>query len=304
MSRKIYLILKALNKNCYLNNIFYYHKTNLIRAPLEVAITLYVVEFYILFTNIFIKDSNNSLEISQLLIMIFAPIIFAILLCAIYSFLIIIYITKRLYKHIYETIKSKNTTHDKYEEIDKVFKEYFLKIHGFGTFCYIMSSIIIIFVNLLALGENPKNNIPLISIIFIVGLVSGLLWNILGYYSDQTINWNKIYINIGPTPHKLKHIKFKYYIKYRILNSVILISYILLTLIALLRIPQNVQILELNGGLESLYLLITIFFTIITVYMKQIYQLYYNEKNSNSSFFKLDFFILESKNVSINKKRG
>lgn len=244
------------------------------------------------------------MKISQILVMVFAPLIFSILLCTIYSLLIIIYITKKLHKHIFETIKLNNNTNNKYEEIDKNFKKYFFNIHRAGTICYLLSSLLIIIFYLLTFSNDWKNNLPIILSIIAVGLLSGLFWNILGYYSDQTINWRKIYLKIGPAPAKLKSIKFKYYMKYRILNTLLLLLYILLTLIALLKIPQNIQILKISGGLESLYLLLTIFITIITVYMKQIYQLYYDEKNSNTTFFKLNSFIYESKMKCINKKQG
>lgn len=278
-----YHTLKRLNEDCYINNIFYYHKTNLIRAPLEAAITLYVSEFYILFTNIFNNTTSSSLAQSintkQMIIIILIPLIYALFLCTFYS----VYLIKKINKYF---INNESLENLKYEIIDNVFAKCAFKIHIVGTFSYLLSAFLLTYCYYIVCNDvliiNSHFFVKLIAIVTF-GLISGFLWNIMGYCSDRSIDWSRVYKKHHLVLQKtLKFQKFKYYYAHRVINIIILLLYILLSMIAFLFIDENT--INSNNW-EFMYLLITIFITLITLYSKQMYSLYFNENKKKNTIF-------------------
>lgn len=282
MIYKLHQKLKDLNNNCYVNNIFYYNKTNLIRAPLEATLILYVAELYIIFTNYFIC---RSLETNEILTLIFFPLIFSVVLCSIYSFLVMKYIINRIHKHIFDIVKTNfdESPQEKYNKLNKIFKKHFIWIHTWGTICYsIVTGITVLCFLAKFNGSFAKDYIKSTVILTIFSLLSGFLWNLMGYWSDNTIEWGNIYKNITSMPSNQAKDKFKSYIYHRILNIIILLSIILFVLCALINIRNE---FSKDVDLNIYYLFITIFITIVIFYAKQMYRLFFNEKDCEKTVF-------------------
>lgn len=85
--------LIIINQKCDVNNVLYYIKTNMIRAPLEVAITLFLMESMIIFTKFFI---NDLLMAQEMILIIFQPLLAGALICFFYLIGITYYTIKKI----------------------------------------------------------------------------------------------------------------------------------------------------------------------------------------------------------------
>lgn len=61
--------IKTMNRECYYKNLWYYIKTNIIRAPLEALLALYITEAILIFTNNF--NDKSLFQPSSVVYMIF-----------------------------------------------------------------------------------------------------------------------------------------------------------------------------------------------------------------------------------------
>lgn len=66
---------------CNVGNLWFYIKTNIIRAPLEAAVSLYLVEILIILTDIFTDD---VLDVGKIIFIILIPILLSTIICVSY----------------------------------------------------------------------------------------------------------------------------------------------------------------------------------------------------------------------------
>lgn len=112
--------------------------------------------------------------------------------------------------------------------------------------------------------------------------LSGILWNIMGYCSDNTIKWENIYKNLSKTSPIILAEKFKFYVLYRVLNVAIMLIIITFTLLGLL---INCSLPSIDIGINEYYLFITIFITVFNLYTKKCIDFFSKEQPMNNQFF-------------------
>lgn len=282
-----------IHQKCYINNVWFYHKTNLVRAPLEALITIYLLEFAMMFSDWFV--GRQELSAPKILLMVFIPLILASVVCLVYSGGVILYVNRNITRLIkmFEGAKKRNMV-EIYTKIEKEASNFFFVVHLTGTLCYLGSSTILYFVIKASIfgGGNLNNFI----IIVMYGFLMGLAWNVYGYYSDKRIDWSKIYkdmnLNISDEV-KIKSEKYKSYNR-SVRLQITLLAIITLILVLIFKrfdysiIPQD----------QSFNILVTYsafgawFIAILKIYCTQMFNMFFRRKYKESEIFPKESEIL------------
>lgn len=273
----IYDNMKVIESQCNMENIKFLVKLNIIQAPLEAALSLYLIEGILIFSKIY---SDNIFESYTILVLIFFPFLGATVVLVIYSIGINCYLLKNIH---YLAIKLKNIDSLRYIEADKTMKKAIKNIHFCGFICYTVSSIAIAFFYVWFLNKNEGdgNSNNLYFLIIIIGGIIGALWNVLGYWGDNKVDWSLVLINLNQITLEFKREKFNYMIKHLVIDIIILILFCLTILLILLNLKSgykpNVGV-ELNldsVNIVSHSFFLLSFFTLLIKYIKILYNMYF-----------------------------
>lgn len=286
-----------IHENCYVNNLQFYHKSNLIRAPLEALITIYLAEVAMMFSKWFVD--KVKLTSPQIALMIFIPLLFALVVCLLYSGGVILLVNRKIYKLTEEfdngTPRRTNISISQlYIEINEDVKKTFRLIHVIGGACYLIVGIITsaLFSNRIFTGFSLWNTI----ILSVYALLMGVIWNIYGYYSDNRIDWSKIYKGLIIDIAYNSEIKQEKYKSYRrsVYGQTIVVAIITLILI-LVFARFDYSAIPQNNPFETLLAYSVFgawFITILKIYGTQMFNIFFVHKEKGSEIFPSESEIL------------
>ncbi len=286
--KREYIRFEWLNKYCDLYNLWFYNKSNIIRAPFEAALSLYLAELYVFFSNKFgiVRLDSNLVGI------IFFPIIIAVIVCVLYSVIAIRSVLKSMEKIIKDFIMKKERIKKDilFNEIDTCFKKRMLGIHVLGAGLYIVFAIVF------GIVLKSIYNIQDCSIIIhlgILGVVSGSLWNLYGLISDQRIDWRKILLvfkiedksieSVEVTKHvweltkDIKIKKFKMWFLSILVQAIIILLICVFGFYVLSRLDVKPSSKVEFGMLDSVF--VSAFFATLVAYLKMMYKLFFQMKS-------------------------
>ncbi|MBE5988706.1 hypothetical protein BXY41_12149 [Lacrimispora xylanisolvens] len=271
----IYHKSEYIKQNCNMKSINFIVRLNLIQAPLEAAISLFVIEGVLIYSNLF---SQSNFDTNVILIMIFFPILISLLIYLLYS----IFINGYLLKSIYEcACYIKNVNYLKYEIVDNYMKKTSAIIHFVGLISYMLVSVFCAYIFTYFLRYYGMNNSYYIAIIVATGCLIGALWNILGYWGDNKIDWSLVFNDLETINQSLKEKKYNYMIKHFIMDIFMLLLFCTIILITLIYIKDDYKKIEefnLNSyNLASHSFFIISYFTLLVTYIKKLYKMYFKE---------------------------
>lgn len=291
--------------------LLYYHKGNVMQAPLEALVSLYLCELFFVFTTWFqdqkhqivsnpalaimklIQKDNPEIESNQVLVFVFVPLFIGIFICVVYTLWISLYTTAKLYKSIYSKEfkckkhdeKDKNNAeledvekYNSYRFLDARMKKVFRTVHTCGTLSYT----IVGFSTAVALHRLMDFNIETIPALTGAGFLLGLGWNILGYNGDRMIDWSNIALGLSDMKEEdqlcLRKNKITNY-KWRTIMEVIMLGVLMLVPIAGLIAAYVTNTLKLpKDDLQTNYLLISLYAASVVLYARQILSHFYGRK--------------------------
>lgn len=290
---------KSFYKNFFVNNLRYYHKSNLVRAPLEALITIYLAELALMLSKWFVN--RLSLNASQIILMVFIPLLFALIVCLVYSGVVILLINRELYKliniiDISDIDANMNTI---YFQIEDKVKSIFQKIHAAGATCYLAVGILVyLSLSNKIFCEYNLNNMIIISLYcFFMGIV----WNVYGYYSDRRIDWSKIFKNLNINISQnadIQKIKYKYYersVKWQLI-SIFTICFSLV----LIFVRFDYDLIP-EGSLDILITYSAFaawFIAILKLYFTQMFGIFFTHEKKGSEIFPSESEILTERECS------
>lgn len=105
MLKKMISKLSLISKHCSIPGLLRYHTGNIIQAPLEALLTYYLFTALIIATDFFLL---SPLDAPTLLKVIFIPLYITIIVCLIFSILVVYSITNALYGFIFKNKKELN----------------------------------------------------------------------------------------------------------------------------------------------------------------------------------------------------
>jgi len=260
--------IATINEHCNISKLIYYVKTNIIRAPLEMAVTLYLAEALIILTDIF---PVNPISVQDVIYIIFFPIVLSIVTCFIYSFVIALcvylatcYVTK------YIVVLTLGSPERQYKEINGIFRRVFFGMHFLGFSCYSVISIVVTKQLSSFWGNTVCENWPLI----LFGIVFGFLWNLYGCVSDCRIDWSKIFIHLEKC--RITDYRKKYW---AYMGSIVLQLLIIMCIVSVasfigLRINPELEVLDII----SYSSIVSLFVAVVAIYLKQTLKLFFKLK--------------------------
>ena len=289
---------QLLDKECYFQNLLYYIKSNIIRAPLEMLSVLYLAALGVIFTTLVFR---KSLESSQIVYMIFSPLAFSAVICISYSIIAAFIIFKWAYKaqlNITEKCGDEQPTETKLEEIyfsvDESFSEIMYWLHFGGILFYLAGSIFI--AEYLPKMHIMFGNDSFRKYLILFGLFSGIAWNIYGYQSDKRLDWSKIFkrletINIS-TNKNIHGQKLHFYLRSIIMQLSCCLALSIFAVICLIKINPNLFSEIKTGDLASCSAFLTLLVSVITLYVRTSYTMFFSRKYRDSVIFPnwRDFF--------------
>lgn len=273
-------------KSCTIKNIWFYMKTNIIRAPLEASISLYLAEAWLLFTKDF-SINQETMLISDLVYIVFFPLAFSAAVCLVYSLIASIAVMSWVEKIKKDNLKNKDII-EQYFEIDSSFSKRMGLIHILGTLCYFIISLIVA----ISIMNTFSISYKVVLSLTIMGFFSGLMWNIYGYLSDRRIDWSKIFDFWDEKPmlsNKNIYIwKLRYYkasIISQIINCTLIIGFVIYLL---LNLEINFELSEYTlPGFLSCFVIFTLFISVASLYTKQTYKMFFTREYEEAEIFPL-----------------
>lgn len=278
---------------CQFENLWYYVKTNIVRAPLEALLTLYLAEAWMIFTERF---THKMADASQTVYMIFFPLAVATAVCFVYSLGaslavgIWAYFVQKNYRTNAPPL-AKEQLEDLYLKIDGSFAFVMRVIHIVGALCYgCLAYFIAINFKYNIYANIPDMNNKFTLYIFVFGLVAGALWNFYGYHSDRRIDWSKVFIFLKDTSistseciRELKLHYFKYALLLHLVCCTAIISFTIYLMIDFrFSLFENMKSLD---ELLSYSAFITLFISVASLYGKQMYYIFYTRRYKQSEIF-------------------
>lgn len=276
---------------CNIDNLWFYIKTNIIRAPLEAAVSLYLAEILIILTDIFTVE---VLTIGKIILIILIPIFIGTILCLFY----LSWVSKKILHCILGIIvKYENedfTDIELYQYIDNTFLKGIFYSHIWGVLHYLAISLLfaclIAYTNLISYDYiDSDKKLLFIFVIVSFGTVFGALWNFYGYCSDSRIDWSKIFIPLTNFQiSKNKEIRNKKYKAYKI-SIAMQISIMILVMTILIFVAFNLNGDIINVSEEEGDLLTTLisyssvaalFLVVLKIYAVQTYNLFYRMESN------------------------
>ncbi len=282
--------ISLINEKCDLQNFVYYHKGNVIQAPLEALLTFYLAESLILFTNHFYSEVLSDLTIFPL---VFTPLIISLLTCIVYTVACIIKISHKLVdclESIQEYIKN-NKMKEAYMYTNDSFKRVFKTIHIWGTVLYTLVG----FGFSIYIVKNIRLKMDNLLFIFLTttfALFFGVFWNIAGYRGDQRIKWETIIKDLKIEDDVKKDIYYKIYQgkyeSFKWQSSMHVVGVFIVLVIAvfiMVFLKRNIMVQNGSSSFEIYYIFITLFITSITLYIKYIFAHFYSWRSKESEIF-------------------
>ena len=294
--------LQDLNKECYLQNLLFYIKSNIIRAPLEMLSVLYLAALGVIFTTLIFEEKLSS---PQIVYMIFSPLAFSAIICILYSIGAAIFILKWAYKKQKEITEKFNNAsleiklEEMYFAVDKSFSTIMFYLHFAGVFLYFVSSLFI--AEYLPRIDTRFSNDSFRTYLIAFGFFSGITWNIYGYQSDKRLDWSKIFkrlkeINVS-TNKKIYDKKLRVYLTSIIMQLSCCFFLSVFSIIFLIKVDPNLFSEIDNGDLASCSAFLTLLVSVISLYVRTSYNMFFSRKYKNSVIFPnwCDFFPEDTK---------
>lgn len=290
---------KSFYNNFFVNNLWYYHKSNLVRAPLEALITIYLAELALMLSKWFVN--RLSLNASQIIFMVFIPLLIALIVCLVYSGAVILLINKELNKliNIIDISDIDANMITIYLQIEDKVKLIFRKVHVTGAACYLVVGILAC----LSLSDKIfcEYNLNNMIIISLYCFYMGIVWNIYGYYSDRRIDWSKIFKNLNINISEnadIQNIKYKYYkrsVKWQII-SIFTICFSLVLIV--IRFDYD---LIPKGSFDILITYSAFaawFIAILKLYFTRMFRIFFTHEKNESEIFPSESKILTGRECS------
>lgn len=179
--------------------------------------------------------------------------------------------------------------------IDDCFIRFFKCIHIVGASLYTLPAIgQALYFSFLITSNNLQSWEKLVFVISAVGISGGILWNILGFYSDCRLDWSKIYVDLKEFNIKsnkdLLNRKYHNFMWHALLNIIVFTLAILIAVGIVLNLhgsiihPQDPNDINL-GSISSYTFFIFLFISVITAYAKQMFMLYFVNKDQRIGVF-------------------
>ena len=285
-------------KNTKIDNLWYYICTNIVRAPLEALLSLYLAEAWMIFTPFFTTQSR-AVTAKETIYMIFFPLAIASAVCLVYSLGACLTVGIWAYfmqKNHLSNIENNDSNHVEkivsYFYIDRIFGFVMGVVHVIGALCYggISFWVAFNFSNTIFMNDLAFNHTKFILGVSIFGLALGTLWNIYGYHSDRRIDWSKIFFNFSSIKisqtdcirlHKLKY--YRNSLLYQVICCMAIIGFVIYILLDFrLSLFNNMTVLS---DILSYSAFLTLLITVITLYARQMIDMFYSRKYIRSVIF-------------------
>ncbi|SHN83531.1 hypothetical protein [Desulfitobacterium chlororespirans] len=279
--------ISLISKKCSLRDIIYYHKGNVIQAPLEALLTFYLAEMIMFVSDLFVREPLSN---EQMLQVIIVPLIFSALVCIVYSIAAILKISSRLFECIKEIDTSERIGNKKiYDQVDNRFKDLFFKIHRWGAICYFLVSVTVACYCVYGIGINLK--VP--SIVFIIavtifGSIFGLCWNYAGFNGDRRVDWSLIIlsfnrINIRQRSAIIRR-KYKHFER-QVTTHIIMIIFILGITAYILFFLNGYFEKENEIKFEMYYLFASLYVMTMYLYIRFVFKHFYGRRENGSKIY-------------------
>jgi len=276
--------IDMLRANSKYEYILFYIKSNALRGPLEIAITIYILLIMLIFTT---QHSKCPLPSDIAVRMIFIPLA----LSAMASFIYTCIVSYIFHNRAFEVVNRNKGSKVCYESIDDEFASFFKTLHIVAALIYmVFAALIAVILVFVIHGDYFTNNaVSIITMTFVGGLF-GALWNIYGFHSDQRIDWAKIFPQIIETSIlNNEMIRMRKYRAYR--KSImwqIIIAAVVLIAFFYIAVSLKPVLFDNRGDNQILDELIVfssipaLFIAVLTIYFKQTYRIYYKMKRDSN----------------------
>jgi len=270
----LFLRLKKINQKCNIGAVYSYCKVNFIQALLEAALTVFLLESLLIYSEYFSDTINLEMHGGIFLL----PITLAAIIWL--GFIL------RITWIILEKFASDSRCNQSYEIIQSDFKSLFKNVHIAGFLCYTLTSLLTLILIYCAIKPNEFHKLVLLQL---SSMMFGALWNIRGYWGDQRLDWEKLFKSetiVDSIDENIRAMKFKYTIKHIFLNCfsvVIALSVFIYIAIA----PRTGELMQATVGdstLSSHGFFLFSFFVVLAFYIKTLFPLFYgNGKGGGNS---------------------
>ena len=278
--------LILIQEHCDLSKIKFYVKVHCTQAPLEALLSLLLFIWGVI-------ASNNKMIVTDNILII--PLMYAAATMLLYLFIINYIFLKTLLKFIRENCVDQHVdiAQKFYDTAERKFKSVSIIIHILGVVCYGINTLIYLLYVSRYIEDRP---IVYYVILFVIGCITGMLWNIRGYYGDMRIDWCKLFVAINNLKlyeimehpkriSSIQQIKLKYTCKHIIINFA---TSVIMTMIfgGFLLFPiGGKSLINTVAGLDGQYIgtygfFIFLFLVAFIFYLKTLYPLFYIAKDS------------------------
>lgn len=171
-----------------------------------------------------------------------------------------------------------------YNRVHSSFSKLMISLHFLGAVCYIFIAQVVS----VKFVENTNNESSMRLILF-TGFLFGIIYNIYGYFSDMRLDWSKVFkqlstVNISKEPYVF-NTKLNYFIYSVILQGIVAVVVLCCSIYIIYNFNYKLLEDETIDGVIAYSTFATLYCSIIVLYFKQMYNLFFSSKYRESIIF-------------------
>lgn len=280
---KIYKVITRVNNGCNSENLIQFYRVHAYQGALEALLSFYVVQIWLLFSPYFLTDSLVAGD-TRFFYFIGTSFMLSIFIFVIYMLIVIVMFTRTINNNIPKETNVEIDLYIKYKKVKKEMRKTSRRIHIIGFLSYTIMAFLLSWVFNFVTNEPYKNYL---CFVVTVGIICGFMWNFQDYFADNRLNFCSIFLEFSSLNKKQKIEIEEDLFKNTVVHAALSLGTLFIVLFSVFMIlkvvhnvpddvPNNAQLLFEGNFIQNAYILL--FISIIVIYAKTVFSLYYQKK--------------------------
>ena len=284
ITKKILAMGIDLEKYCKFDNIIYFYRVHTFQAALEALLSFYLMQMWIVFTPI-VSDTQLCVKNGQFIEFIISTLAMGLAVYLLYMIVLYLFFSSMIAK-VTEKIEKYDNFYKAYEKVHNRFKRASITMHCVGTTAYGLVSFLTVKIYSYVKKESVTDDRYIM--IVIIGVVIGILWNCQDYFADMRIDWSRVVKKLEKLKEKNENNFYTGIFNNTMRHGYLSFLIVVVAIFSVVSLAFNVvwesdiaKGLVDGNFLQNAYVLIGL--TILTMYIKTVFSLYYKGENSEGS---------------------